>query len=115
MGARNVVVKVGKQGALVCPAGGERMLLPTYRAIKPVDTTGAGDAFCAGFLTGLAQDWDYKRCGEFANAVGTTASWRSALLTASRAWRKFSISWTPMRSDSTYSVKGEALHDKRNL
>jgi pfkB domain protein len=71
MGARNVVVKVGKQGALVCPAGGERMLLPTYRAIKPVDTTGAGDAFCAGFLTGLAQDWDYKRCGEFANAVGT--------------------------------------------
>lgn len=71
MGARNVVVKVGKDGALVCPAGEERMLLPTYRSIKPVDTTGAGDSFCAGFLAGLAQGWDYRRCGAFANAVGT--------------------------------------------
>lgn len=71
MGARNVIVKVGKDGALICPAGQERMLLPTYRSIKPVDTTGAGDSFCAGFLAGLAQDWDYRRSGAFANAVGT--------------------------------------------
>lgn len=71
MGAKNVIVKVGKDGALICPAGQERVILPTYRAIKPVDTTGAGDSFCAGFIAGLAQGWDYYRSGAFANAVGT--------------------------------------------
>lgn len=71
MGARNVIIKLGKDGALFCPAGEERFVLPTYRSIKPVDTTGAGDSFCAGFLAGLAQGWDYRRSGAFANAVGT--------------------------------------------
>lgn len=71
MGARNVIVKLGKDGALLCPAGEERIQLPTYRSIKPVDTTGAGDSFCAGFLAGLAQDWDCRRSVALANAVGT--------------------------------------------
>ena len=71
MGPRSVIVKLGKDGALICPAGEDRMLLPTYRSIKPIDTTGAGDSFCAGFLAGLAQGWDYRRSGAFANAVGT--------------------------------------------
>ncbi|MBP3389106.1 MAG: carbohydrate kinase family protein [Clostridia bacterium] len=71
MGVKNVIIKWGKHGALVCPAGEERMVLPTYLEFKPVDTTGAGDSFCAGFLAGLAQDWDYRKSGEFANAVGT--------------------------------------------
>ena len=71
MGPRSVIVKVGKDGALLCPAGEERVLLPTYRSIKPVDTTGAGDSFCAGFLAGLAQGWDFRQSGALANAVGT--------------------------------------------
>ena len=45
-------------------------MLPTYQQIKPVDTTGAGDAFCAGFLCGLAQGWDFRKSGAFANADG---------------------------------------------
>lgn len=71
LGAKNVIIKVGKDGALICEAGKERYTLPTYSSIKPTDTTGAGDSFCAGFLAGLAQDWDYKQSGRFANAVGT--------------------------------------------
>ena len=71
MGVANVIVKLGKEGALFCPAGQERFRLPTYRSIKPVDTTGAGDSFCAGFLAGLAQGWDFRESGAFANAVGT--------------------------------------------
>ena len=71
LGARNVIVKAGKSGALVCPADGERWMMPTYLKYKPVDTTGAGDSFCAGFLAGLAQGWDYYRSAAFANAVGT--------------------------------------------
>jgi sugar/nucleoside kinase (ribokinase family) len=71
LGCRNVIIKLGKDGALVCPAGQERKVLPTYRSVRPVDTTGAGDAFCAGFLAGLAQGWDYYRSAAFANAAGT--------------------------------------------
>lgn len=70
LGAKNVIVKAGKIGALVCPAGGERKIMPAYLLEKPADTTGAGDSFCAGFLTGLAQDWDYYKSADFANAVG---------------------------------------------
>ncbi|MBQ8338635.1 MAG: carbohydrate kinase family protein [Oscillospiraceae bacterium] len=71
LGAENVIVKVGKHGALICEKNKERYTLPTYMSIKPVDSTGAGDSFCAGFLAGLAQGWDYKKSGQFANAVGT--------------------------------------------
>lgn len=71
MGPKNVIVKLGRDGALLCAAGQPRAVLPTYRSVKAVDTTGAGDAFCAGFLAGLAQGWDYTRCVRLANAVGT--------------------------------------------
>lgn len=71
LGAENVIVKAGKDGALVCPKGMERKMLPTYLNFKPVDTTGAGDSFCAGFLAGLAQEWNYYDSAAFANAVGT--------------------------------------------
>ncbi len=71
LGAKNVIIKMGKDGAYLCEQGGSRYVLPTYSQIKPVDTTGAGDSFCAGFLCGLSQGWDYRQSGRFANAVGT--------------------------------------------
>ncbi len=71
LGAKNVIIKLGADGALICENGKERVILPTYRFIKPVDTTGAGDSFCAGFLAGLANGWDYIESAKFANAVGT--------------------------------------------
>ena len=46
------------------------MTLPACQGVTAVDTTGAGDAFCAGFLCGLAQGWDFRRCGQLANAAG---------------------------------------------
>lgn len=69
-GVKNVIIKLGSKGAYFCPAGGERFTLPACQGVKAVDTTGAGDAFCAGFLCGLAQGWDFRRCGQLANAVG---------------------------------------------
>jgi sugar/nucleoside kinase (ribokinase family) len=71
MGAKNVIIKIGKDGAYFCEQDGSRYILPTYNFVKPVDTTGAGDSFCAGFLCGLAQGWDYRQSGQFANAVGS--------------------------------------------
>ena len=47
-----VVLKLGGKGCLVknrC----ERYAVPAYRHAQCVDTTGAGDAFCAGVVSGL--------------------------------------------------------------
>ncbi|MCX6044344.1 MAG: carbohydrate kinase family protein [Chloroflexi bacterium] len=62
-GPKTVIVKLGGQGCLIASAQGT-MHVPA-RAVKPVvDTTGAGDAFCGGFLAawlrGLAIDWAAK-------------------------------------------------------
>jgi sugar/nucleoside kinase (ribokinase family) len=44
-----VVLKLGARGAMYAGASGERVHLPVSPA-RVVDTTGAGDALCAGFL-----------------------------------------------------------------
>ena len=45
-----VVLKLGAQGALYADAEGRRSRVPAVRA-HVTDTTGAGDALCAGFLS----------------------------------------------------------------
>ena len=71
MGVKTVVIKLGKKGCFIKNPDGGKYLIPTYTKIKAIDTTGAGDSFAAGFLTGLTKGWDLYECGKFANAVGT--------------------------------------------
>jgi sugar/nucleoside kinase (ribokinase family) len=47
-GRTRVVAKLGAQGCMILE-GGEPLAVPAFR-IDPVDTTGAGDSFDAGFL-----------------------------------------------------------------
>lgn len=70
-GVKNVVVKLGKDGCYVKPQGEPGFYAPAYNDIKVLDTSGAGDSFCAGFITGLVKGWDLKMCAKFANAVGS--------------------------------------------
>ncbi|MFM9443674.1 sugar kinase [Streptomyces acidiscabies] len=51
-GVREVVVKRGGDGADLYSAAGGRLRQPAF-AVPVVDTVGAGDAFCAGYLSGL--------------------------------------------------------------
>jgi len=67
-GMKLVALKMGDQGCYVTD-GHEAVRLPAY-PVTPVDTTGAGDAFAAGFLAGIIQGWDLERTARFANAVG---------------------------------------------
>ena len=69
LGCGSVVIKLGKRGALVCPQKDKRYLIPAISGVKPLDTTGAGDAFCAGFLAGLSLGWDYEKSAIFAHGV----------------------------------------------
>ena len=66
-GVETVVVKLGKEGCYV-KGQGKGFYFPPYD-VRVVDTTGAGDSFVAGFLTGLLQKWNLEKCTQFASVV----------------------------------------------
>jgi ribokinase len=68
-GAKIVAVKLGDDGCYVTD-GHERRLVKAIK-VKVVDTTGAGDAFCAGFLYGLLNDKSLIECGRLGNFVAS--------------------------------------------
>jgi len=64
-------VKLGSEGALLQTAAGEWIDVPAVEAPAPVvDTTGAGDSFYAGLLTGLLRNMDVAAAGRLAAACG---------------------------------------------
>lgn len=69
-GVKTVVIKLGAEGCLIKNTSGECFHINAYKT-TPVDTTGAGDNFVAGFLTGVLNRWDLEKCGKFASAVGS--------------------------------------------
>ena len=78
-----IVVKLGAAGA-VCFAGGE-MYRAEAEAVVKAETTGAGDAFCAGFLTAFVQGKHSAECTALGNntarLVLNTAGTQAAALT----------------------------------
>ena len=71
-GVPAVGLKMGEQGAYVRTAAGAEFSAPAFPVVA-VDALGAGDAWAAGFLCGLAHGWDLERTARFANAVGACA------------------------------------------
>ncbi len=63
-----VALKRGAAGALAA-AGGQRVFVPAF-TVEAVDTTGAGDAFDAGFLSGYLGGEDLEACVRRGNACG---------------------------------------------
>lgn len=68
-GAKIVAVKLGSAGCYVTD-GQERLSIEPFR-VKVIDTTGAGDAFCAGFLYGLIKNKSLYECGRIGNFVAS--------------------------------------------
>ncbi|MEM2273446.1 MAG: carbohydrate kinase family protein [Candidatus Bathyarchaeia archaeon] len=64
-----VAVKLGEKGCYITN-GLESHLLEPFR-VKVVDTTGAGDAFCAGFIYGLLKGKSLRECGILGNFVAS--------------------------------------------
>ncbi len=71
-GAATVVVTRGAAGSVGWEAGGARVEVPAYPAAM-VDTTGAGDAYHAGYLVGLVEGWDLAQRMRFASATAALA------------------------------------------
>jgi len=68
-GVSIVAVKLGEQGCYVTD-GKEAHLIEPFK-VKVVDTTGAGDAFSAGFLYGLVKGKDLYECGRLGNFMAS--------------------------------------------
>lgn len=79
MGVKIVAVKLGNKGCYVTD-GNEKLSVEPFK-VKAVDTTGAGDAFDAGFLYGLIQNKSLYECGQLGNFVAS----RSVMAMGARA------------------------------
>ena len=72
-GAREIGLKQGADGGTVSLADGTRIALPGHR-IVPVDTTGAGDAFNAGYLCAHLSGQTHRDKLALANACGAVTA-----------------------------------------
>lgn len=71
-GVAHVGIKLGGDGCYF-KDDRQEFYLPAYKC-DVVDTTGAGDNFMSGFITGLLNEWDIKTCCKFASATGTVCA-----------------------------------------
>lgn len=64
-------VKLGRQGVLLSPTGGEYVQVDVAQPPgEVIDTTGAGDSFYAGLLTGLLKGLSVEQAGRLGAAAG---------------------------------------------
>jgi ribokinase len=71
-GAKDVVLKLGKRGAIHADATGVMTHVRGFK-ITPVDTTAAGDSFTAGLAIARAEGKSWADALRFANACGAIA------------------------------------------
>ena len=81
-----IIVTLGKDGARYHLAGKKDIV--AGKALKPVDTTGAGDAFVGGLLSGLSQHVNWQKTAVLeqiirqANACGALATTAKGAMSA---------------------------------
>jgi ribokinase len=72
-GIKNLVITLGSKGAII--AGSKTIKIPAYK-VKPIDSTGAGDAFNGGLAVALAKGIIFEDAVRYANAVGALCTTR---------------------------------------
>lgn len=66
-GAKTCIFKCGDKGSYVVTAD-TTIHVPAF-AVDVVDTTGCGDAYCAGFIAGLSRGWEIEKACRLATAA----------------------------------------------
>lgn len=70
-GAKHTVFKMGAQGSSIAfKEDGEirEIRIPAFK-VPVVDSTGCGDAYCAGFIVGLSKGWSLEEAGRLGTAA----------------------------------------------
>jgi sugar/nucleoside kinase (ribokinase family) len=70
-GAATVVITMGAEGLLVRTAADTHHL--EAPSVDAIDGSGAGDAFAAGLIVGIIEDWSLERSLAFASEAGALA------------------------------------------
>jgi len=70
LGCKKVILKLGIRGAMLSlPSRNE--IIPGYPIKNPIDLMGAGDAFAAGFISGILKGFKLKEAIDLANIVAS--------------------------------------------
>ncbi len=64
------VVKIGSKGSLIIDENKNEYSIEPLRVV-PVDTTGAGDFYAAGFLYGKSKDLPVEKCGKIGSLLAS--------------------------------------------
>jgi sugar/nucleoside kinase (ribokinase family) len=71
-GAGHTVFKMGKQGSSIAYLENHKIKerqIPCFK-VPVVDSTGCGDAYCAGFIVALSMGWDLDKAARLGSAAG---------------------------------------------
>lgn len=71
-GAAHTIFKMGGEGSSIAYKQDGRIYESRVPALKApiVDSTGCGDAYCAGFIMGLSMGWELEKCAKLGTAAG---------------------------------------------
>ena len=83
MGARNVIVSLGRRGAMLIDENGEKHFCGTLKE-PVVNTVGAGDSMVAGFIAGYMKTKDYGYALKLGSACGNATSFLPGLATRAK-------------------------------
>lgn len=89
-GARNVLVSLGPDGALLLLEDGTVISKPSPEG-ELVDGVGAGNSMVAGFLAGYLENEDYQKAFDMALAAGTACAFRAGLPTSTDIQQMYEI------------------------
>jgi len=67
-----IAITLGREGVLV--RSKDRVFRAGAYGVESVDESGAGDAFAAGFIIGLIEQWPLEQTLRFASAVGASCT-----------------------------------------
>ncbi len=74
LGVGLIALKMGDAGCRLISSD-QDMGIPGFH-IQAIDSTGAGDAFCAGMIHGLTHSWPLIETGKLANSIGAISATR---------------------------------------
>ena len=95
-----IIITLGKDGAIYHLSGKSQIV--AGKALKPVDTTGAGDAFVSGLLAGLSQASNWKESDAVLVDVIRKANASGALATTAKG----AMSALPNKAELEAFLKG---------